>query len=97
MYFIAGVASQALEQYHSFSEGGITSIGSSMFFPREFENADWRAIFKLHSKTDDDSRPFFIIHSWFNKDISETISNMADSIPTLRKPFPVAPSPEPFY
>ena len=97
LYFIAGVASQALEQYHSFSGGGITSIGSSMFFPREFENADWRAIFQTHNKRDDDSRPFFIIHSWFNKDISETISNMADSIPTLRKPFPVAPSPEPFY
>lgn len=97
LYFIAGVASQALEQYHSFSTGGITSISSSMFFPREFDNADWSAIFKSNSKKVEDSRPFFIIHSWFNKDISVTISHMIDNIPTLRKPFPAAPSPDPFY
>ena len=98
LYFIASVASEAIDQYHSFSGGGITSIESSMFYPKEFEQADWNAIFKMDGKNvKKDLRPFFIVHSWFNKDISVTDSHMSNHIPTLKDSFPSAPSPEPFY
>jgi hypothetical protein len=96
LYFVAAVASRAMGQYHSFSEGGITSIKHSMMRPENYEKADWAAIFNDGT----DELPFFIVHSWFGKSIAETDAHMAPFIPTLAvgalDSFP-APSPAPFW
>ena len=97
LYFVAAAASNAMGQYHTFAEGGITSIKWSMMEPYQYDEADWRAIF-----TDAlDSRPFFIVHSWIGKSIEQTDANLAQFIPTLNAEetsnFPAQPSPAPFY
>ena len=97
LYFVSAVASNAISQYHAFAEGGITSISHSMMIPRDYEVADWAAIFR----DERDARPFFIVHSWFGKSAEETDAHMAAFVPTLRvdamSSMPPLPSPEPFY
>jgi hypothetical protein len=97
LYFVSAVASNAISQYHAFAEGGITSIAHSMMMPRDYEAADWGAIFRDEA----DSRPFFIVHSWFGKSVEETDAHMAAFVPTLRADampsMPPLPSPQPFY
>jgi ubiquinone biosynthesis protein len=55
-------------QYHSFAEGGITSVRHSMMKPRDYETADWPRIFAAGAT---EEPPFFIVHSWFGKPIAE--------------------------
>ena len=97
LYFVAGVASHAMGQYHSFSERGITSIEHSMMKPVNYERANWAAIFNDNA----DKRPFFIVHSWFGKPIEETDAHMAPFVPTLAfgalDNFPPMPSPAPLW
>ena len=98
LYFVAAVASNAMGQYHSFAEGGITSIKWSMMKPYQYDEADWSAIFNDDSM---DLRPFFIVHSWFSKSIEQTDAHLAPFIPTLKAEdtagFPAPPSPAPFW
>jgi hypothetical protein len=81
LYFVAGVASGALDQYHVFpARGGITSYRHSIMLPSAYDAADWDAIF-----TDaQDDAPFFIVHSWFNKPLEVTNAHLARHIPSLR-------------
>jgi len=81
LYFIAGVASGALDQYHDFSQGGITSFSHSIMLPEAYDTADWGAVF---SDTLDPA-PFFIVHSWFNKPVQHTNAMLARYIPSLRE------------
>ena len=80
LYFIAGVASGALDQYHSFGgPGGPTSFRHSMMLPQQYDSADWESIF-----TDkEDEAPLFLIHSWFGKPLSSTNAKLGAFIPTL--------------
>jgi hypothetical protein len=80
LYFVAGVASGALDQYHAFPpDGGITSYAHSIMLPSAYDAADWDAIF-LDAQ---DSAPFFIVHSWFNKPLALTNARLARHIPGL--------------
>ncbi len=98
LYFVAGVASGALDQFHAFPpQGGITSYRHSIMMPDAYEAADWDAIFTDAS----DPAPFFIVHSWFNKPLAVTNARLARHIPGLAEAeAPVAvpqPSALPLY
>ena len=82
LYFVAGVASGALDQYHAFPpSGGITSYAHSIMLPSAYDAADWDAVF-----TDvRDAAPFFIVHSWFNKPLALTNAHLARHIPGLEQ------------
>ena len=79
LYFVAAVAAGALDQYHAFDTGGITSLRYSMMLPEEYEAADWHAIFTDAA----DDAPFFIVHSWFGKPVERTEALLAAYIPGL--------------
>lgn len=80
LYFVAGVASAALDQYHAFpASGGITSYKYSLMLPQAYDAADWDATFLDAG----DSAPFFIVHSWFNKPLQHTNARLAKYIPSL--------------
>jgi hypothetical protein len=100
LYFVAGVAAGALDQYHDFARGGITSLRHSMMAPEAYDAADWDAIF---ADARDDA-PFFIVHSWFGKPLEVTNARLARHIPSLRAGgaageahFPAQPSALPLY
>lgn len=96
LYFIAATSSRAMGQYHSFIDGGITSVRHSMMKPIDYDTADWPRIF-----SDKGEPPFFIVHSWFGKSISETDLHMSEFVPTLNAAtlatFPAPPTPLPFW
>ena len=97
LYFAAAVASGAMDQYHTFAAGGITSLRRSMMLPSEYEAADWPAIF-ADDATDD--APFFIVHSWFGKPVQRTEALLAPHVAGLLRPGDVddaQPSPLPLY
>jgi hypothetical protein len=98
LYFVAAVAAGALDQYHTFAAGGITSLRYSMMLPAEYDAADWGRIF---ADAGDDA-PFFIVHSWFGKPPERTDAHLAPHIPGLEPAPPpggdgAAPSPLPLY
>jgi hypothetical protein len=109
LYFVAAAASRAMGQYHSFAEGGITSVRHSMMKPWQYDAADWPRIFAAEADGGGGGGgggggagpPFFIVHSWFGKPIAETDAHMAPHIPTLRHDamaaFPAPPTPAPFW
>ena len=96
LYFIAATSSRAMGQYHSFIDGGITSVRHSMMKPVDYDSADWPSIF-----SDKEEPPFFIVHSWFGKSIAETDLHMSEFVPTLNADtlaaFPAPQTPLPFW
>ncbi len=79
LYFIAAVDSGALDQYHAFHAGGITSFAHSVMLPAAYDAMDWEAVF---DDAEDDA-PFFLVHSWFGKPLEETNAHLAARIPLL--------------
>jgi hypothetical protein len=79
LYFVAAVESGALDQYHAFHRGGITSFAHSVMLPEAYDAMDWGAVFD----DEGDDAPFFLVHSWFGKPLELTNANLATRIPLL--------------
>ena len=82
LYFIAAVAAGALDQYHDFSAGGVTSLAHSVMTPERYDAADWRDVFA----TDADTAPFFIVHSWLStrgKSLADLVQTLDEFVPGL--------------
>jgi hypothetical protein len=97
VYFVAATAAGALDDFHSFSGGGITSLRHSMMLPAHFDEADWDAVFE----DDTDPLPFFVVHSWFNRPLAVVNAALAKHVPAMRDTaawlLPAAPSSRPLY
>jgi hypothetical protein len=98
LYFVAAVAAGALDQYHAFHAGPITSYRYSVMAPDAYDAMDWDAVFRDGG----DDAPFFIVHSWFAKPLATTHLYLGKHIKGLpivgaEAPLPEAPTPLPFY
>jgi hypothetical protein len=98
LYFVAGVAAGALDQYHAFDAGPVASYKHSVMTPEAYDAMDWDAVFRDRA----DDAPFFIVHSWFDKPLATTHLHLGKYIKGLpivgaEASQPEVPSPLPFW
>lgn len=64
LYFVAGVASGALDQYHDFRAGALLSFKHSVFDPWGYDFWDAGAV----ASDKGDTAPLFLVHSWIPRE-----------------------------